>query len=62
MGGAVPVAGADIHDIGTVLVSVQQRRKRERGHYWKRILWGECQEDSLDRGKATTKRLRVTYP
>ncbi len=38
---------ADIHDIGTVLVSVQQRRKRERGHYRKRILWGECSADSL---------------
>jgi hypothetical protein len=62
MGRAVPVAGADIHDIGTVLVSVQQRRKRERGHYWERILWGECSADSLDRGKAIEQRLRVTYP
>lgn len=62
MGGASPVERADIHGIGAVLVSLCQRRERERSHYRERVRWGECFTDSLNSGKATPKRLRDTYP
>ena len=62
MGGGASLAGANIHRRAEVLVSVQQYRERERGHYRERICWSDSKADSLTRGKATTKRLRGTYP
>jgi hypothetical protein len=62
MGRAVPVERADIHGIATVLVSIQQRRKRERCHYRERVRWGECSADSLNSGKATSKTLAGYLP